>query len=303
MHKIAAIFANLLLAAFPTASFSEGSQPAKAAPSIPTIPLWPDGKMPGQGAPKPEEIKYDTGGNVYTLTYVSQSDIAVFKAPGANPGTPAMIICPGGGYGLLAYRGEGVEVAKWLNSIGITGVLLKYRVPNNRNGALQDIQRAVRLVRFHANEWNINPERLGVIGFSAGGHLCVRLSTSYVKDAYPKIDTVDEVSCRPDFVVLVYPGYLADATGQLAPEFSITPNIPPTLIVHTDDDLHHIAGSRAYFAALQARHLPVEFCCFTTGSHGYGMHPKPNTEAVAWPQHCQDWLIKNGILGSAGAKK
>ena len=137
-----------------------------------TVPLWPKGRMPGRGSTGVERKLPSRGDNVLRITDVNEPAITVFKAPGTNKPTSAVVICPGGAYNILAYDKEGTEIAAWLNSIGITGVVLKYRVPNNQDGAFQDIQRAVRLVRHNAGDWNISADRIGVIGFSAGGHLC-----------------------------------------------------------------------------------------------------------------------------------
>lgn len=169
------------------------------------LALWPKGQMPGKPAPEPEREEPSRNDNVIRITHVSRPMLTLYKAPEqAGKPVPAIIICPGGGYGSLAYNKEGSEIAEWLNSIGVTGVVLKYRVPDNRDGAFQDIQRAMRLLRTHAQAWNIDPARVGVIGFSAGGHLCVRLSTQFNEAAYAPIDAADQLSCRPDFTLLVY---------------------------------------------------------------------------------------------------
>ena len=147
-----------------------------------------------------------------------------------------MIVCPGGGYGHLVQDKEGSEIATWLNAHGISAVVLKYRVPGNREGALQDLQRALSLARVHAAEWNIDPHRLGVIGFSAGGHLSAKTSTLAGERTYPAIDDIDQQSCRPDFAVLVYPAYLAKKDGKLAPDLKIHASIPPTLMIQSEDD-------------------------------------------------------------------
>ena len=269
------------------------SAPSTAAGII--VPLWPDGKMPGHGAALPESQTplQPKPGSVLRITNVSQPTLDIFKVPGATGPVPAVIICPGGGYGILAYNLEGTEIAAWLNSLGITAIVLKYRVPDNRDGAFQDIQRAVRLVRSHATEWGIQPDKLGAIGFSAGGHLVARLSTNFDQPAYPAIDSADKLSCRPDFVLLAYPGYL-NVKGKLAPEIPLSPAMPPTLIVVAEDDLHHFIDSKTYDAALTASNISHEYIHYQTGGHGFGL--RSHLEAKAWPTQAAGWLRKSGIL-------
>lgn len=258
-----------------------------------TLSLWPASKMPGRGPAGKERELPSKGDNVIRLTDVHEPAISVFKAPGAGKHTPAVVVCPGGGYGALAYNKEGTEVAVWLNSIGVTGIVLKYRVPGNRDGAFQDVQRALRLVRQNAAQWNIAPNRIGVMGFSAGGHLSARLSTHADQPTYPKLDAVDEQNIRPDFTILIYPAYLATA-GKLAEELPISAKTPPTFIVHTEDDKSFVAGSKIYHTALEAAKVPNEFFLVATGGHGYGL--RSQKEVSVWPKKCQEWLIKVGIL-------
>ncbi|MGB8353183.1 MAG: alpha/beta hydrolase [Chthoniobacteraceae bacterium] len=277
--------------AFSTMTFAQTPSPEPATSGI-ILPVWPDGKMPGHGADQPEHPNSVPPGGPVKITFVSQPTIEIFKAPGAHGPVPAMIISPGGGYGLLAYKGEGTDIAHWLNTLGITGIVLKYRVPNNRDGAYQDIQRTMRLTRLHAAEWGIQADKLGVIGFSAGGHLSARLSTNFDKAAYPAIDDADKLGCRPDFVVLVYPGYLGD-NGTLAPELPVGASTPPTLIVITEDD-HHFIGSKVYDAALTAANIPHELQTYPTGGHGYGLHS--DKDVKVWPVHAAEWLHKIGVM-------
>lgn len=259
----------------------------RAADAPTVVPLWPAGKMPGIGAASPESEAPSKGDGVIRLTNVSEPTLTVFRAPAATAPTPAVIICPGGGYQILAMNKEGTDVATWLNTLGITGIVLKYRVPNNRNGALQDIQRAVRLVRSRQKEWNIEAHRVGVMGFSAGGHLCARMSTAHGTASYPAIDDVDRLNDRPDFTVLVYPAYLGENKN---PEHNLTVSakVPPTFIVHSDDDTKFIDGSKSYAKDLTAAGVPHEFALYPTGGHGYGLHS--TKEAKVWPSTCAVWL-------------
>jgi acetyl esterase/lipase len=249
------------------------------------------------------------GDNVERITNVSSPTITVYPAPGQGAPAPAAIICPGGGYGKLAINKEGSEIAAWLNSLGITAVVLKYRVPNNRAGALQDVQRAMRLVRGHCSEWNIDPHSVGIIGFSAGGHLAALLSAGQGDAAYESIDNSDALGLRPDFAVLVYPAYLADNDGRLAPEFKISSKIPPILIIHSEDDLKYVAGSKALHANLEAANVPHRLLLYPSGGHGYGL--RCEKDAKAWPEAAKTWLTENmviaptlgGLPGASNAEK
>ncbi len=260
--------------------------PLAAQAAVEPLSLWPAGQMPGlaavPGAIKPGSEK----------AAVTTPTITIYPASTGKP-APAILVCPGGGYDHLAIDKEGIEIAKWLNSLGITAAVLKYRVPGNRDGALQDALRAIRLLRSRASDWNIDPTRIGAMGFSAGGHLSARLSTNFDHNAYPALDEIDRASARPDFVVLVYPAYL-EVKGQLAPELSLRAKIPPTLILHNEDDTAYIRSSKVYHAALDAAHIPNEFVLFATGGHGYGL--RSTQDVKAWPDRCEKWLRKIGVL-------
>ena len=249
--------------------------------------------MPGHGSKNPETQNHPTNGGILRITDVSQPTLEVFKAPGAAGSVPAMIICPGGGYGLLAYNFEGTDVAAWLNSLGITCIVLKYRVPNNRDGAFQDIQRAMRFARQHAADWGIQADKLGAIGFSAGGHLVARLSNHFEQAAYPPIDAADQLGCRPDFAILVYAAYLDDH-GKLMADMPVSPATPPTLVVTTEDDVHHAVDGKTYAAALKAAHVPEELLVYPTGGHGFGLRSQQDVKV--WPLDAAEWLRKTGIL-------
>ena len=266
------------------------SDPAvTAAPT--TTDLWPEDKMPGRGAREAEIALPARGDNVVRLTNVSRPSLMVFPSNRSKEPSPAVIVCPGGGYGYLAFNKEGTEIAAWLNSAGFTALVLKYRVPNLRDGAMQDLQRALSLARARAPEWNLDPHRLGVIGFSAGGHLAAKASTGFEKRAYPPLDAADQQSCRPDFAMLVYPAYL-EKDGKIADELNLKANIPPTLIVHSEDDQKFVPGSKLYHAALDAAGISNEFKLYPTGGHGYALHCE--REARAWPEAALEWVRKAG---------
>lgn len=266
---------------------------ADAAETPVALPIWPSGKMPGATAAAPEMETPAKGDGVTRLTNVSEPTLTVFPAPSAASPAPAVIICPGGGYQILAMNKEGTAVAAWLNTLGVTGIVLKYRVPKNREGALQDIQRAVRLTRARHKEWNIDPSRVGVMGFSAGGHLCARLSTTHGTASYPPIDEVDRQDDRPDFAVLVYPAYLGD-DGNLANDLTISNKAPSSFIAHSEDDKGFVKGSKRYVEALAAAKVTHEFALYQTGGHGYGLHSAK--DAKAWPDRCATWLRTIQVL-------
>lgn len=252
------------------------------------IALWPDGRMPGTAATAPEAL-VPRGDGFTRITNISRPTLEVHPAvrDDGQP-APAVIVCPGGGYRYVVVDKEGSTVAEWLNASGITAFILKYRTPDNRDGALQDVQRAIRLVRARSAEFAIDPTKIGIIGFSAGGHVSARASTRFGDPAYPAIDAVDEHSARPDFAMLVYPAYLDDGKGGVSPDLDLQAAIPPTLIVHTDDDRAFIAGSRVYAAALAAAKREHRFLLYPTGGHGYGLNCQG--DAKVWPDQAEEWL-------------
>lgn len=264
------------------------------------VRVWPAGKMPGQVADSPETLRSPARIDAIRVTNVSEPTLTLFPAKDGHGAAPAMIVCPGGGYGYVVVDKEGSEIAGWLNSLGIHAVVLKYRVPKNRKGALQDLQRSLSLVRARAVEWDIDPSRVGVIGFSAGGHLCARASTQFGNRNYSPIDTIDRFSCRPALAVLVYPAYL-ERDGQLATELDLKADIPPTLIVHSDDDKPFAPGSRRYVAALDATGVVNEFLNYATGGHGYGL--RSTRDARAWPDDARRWLIEQGFANATRITK
>lgn len=257
------------------------------------VDVWPEGRMPGKGAKEPEaEVPRKDG--FHRITNVSRPALTLFQA-NRKDGTPApaMIICPGGGYSYTVMDKEGTEIAAWLNANGISALVLKYRTPNNREGALQDAQRSLSLTRAHATKWKIDPKRLGIIGFSAGGNVAAKASAPLEERSYPSIDAVDQESCSPDFAALVYPAYLDDKAGHVSPDLNLKAYIPPTLIVHSEDDKTHVVGSKIYHAALDAARIAHEFKLYPTGGHGYALHC--DRDAKAWPEDALKWLHSIGV--------
>jgi acetyl esterase/lipase len=282
-------------------------------PDHPTMPIWPGG-APGAAANAPAEVDTTTAkdnliagkplirlGNVSvpTITYYAPHALGGPVPPGP---TPAVVVFPGGGYHILAIDLEGTEVCDWLNSAGIACVLLKYRVPDSgpypkSAAALQDAQRAVGLVRLHAKEWNIDPKKVGVLGFSAGGHLVAALSTHFEKRLYNAVDAADSLSCRPDFSVVIYPGYLALAEKDFAPNADIHPtkDTPPTIIVQAEDDPVHVENAVVYFAQLKKAGVSAELHVFAQGGHGYGLRPT-ELPVTHWPKLVETWMRTIKVL-------
>ena len=223
------------------------------------------------------------------------------RIKGKNSGA-AVVVFPGGSYRILAIDLEGTEVCEWLNSAGITCVLLKYRVPDSgpypkSSAALQDAQRALGIVRSHAAEWHIDANRIGVLGFSAGAHLAAALSTHFDQRLYDPIDAADQISCRPDFAVIVYPGYLALADQNFAanPDIHVTDKTPPSFIVQAEDDSVHVENATVYFLALKNAKVPAELHIYAQGGHGYGLR-RTTLPVTTWPQSDETWLHTIQIL-------
>ncbi len=257
-------------------SFAENCGPV-------TVRLWPDRPQAG------EREEPGNGRNVCRITDITDPSISFYPVHKDGQLAPSVLVCPGGGYRILAIDLEGTEIAEWLNSIGFSAAVLKYTVPDNRPAALQDVQRAMRLIRAKNKEWGIDPNRLGVIGFSAGGHLAARLSTSYTVPAYAPVDAADLMSCRPDFTILIYPAYLGDETYHLPDGMAVAADTPSAFIVQTQDDRAYVNSSIAYALALKAQHVPVELHLFPDGGHGFGLRPS-DKPVSHWPELCERWL-------------
>jgi len=275
-------------------SSAEAPKAQTASEENVAVRIWP-ALVAGQAGEPTETVQPDEGDNIIRLTDITIPTMTVYKAKGTKGPAPAVLVCPGGGYNILAIDLEGTEIAEWLNSIGVTAVVLKYRVPDNKEGAFADVQRAMSLVRYHAKDFNIDPKRLGVIGFSAGGNLCGKISTNFEKKSYDPIDRIDELSCRPDFAMLVYP-YLFGKDDKLARDIVVTEKTPSTILIHTQDDWVKAQNSIFYYLALKKAKVPSELHVFPSGGHGYGL--RPSKHAVSgWPKLCEAWLKKMGIIG------
>lgn len=297
--------ATALLVAASVVSAADAATPAPA-PALPgdpaaTIDVWP-GQAPGETGKIGEEgFEPDKPGSkpVKRLGKVSKPTLTVFKPAKDKDTGAAVVICPGGGYSILAWDLEGLEVAHWLNSVGVTGIVLKYRVPRREGrpkheAPLQDAQRALSLARSHAKDWSIDPARIGILGFSAGGHLAATTATNFDKRAYEPVDDADKLSCRPDFAVLVYPAYLVEKE-QMSPEVRVTAETPPVFFAHAADDPHSCENSVGMFLALKKAKVPAELHIYAKGGHGFGLRPTENP-CCTWPARAAEWMKSRGLL-------
>ncbi len=265
--------------------------------------LWPQG-VPGE-TDEPGPAKAQAGDDgVLRVTYVGEPTITVYRAAEKSASGCAVVICPGGGYNILAWDKEGTEVAEWLNSIGVTGIVLKYRVPRRdkdqpHKAPLQDAQRAIRLARGNAEKWAIDPTRIGILGFSAGGNLTVMAGTHWDRTTYERMDEADDLSCRPDFMVPIYAAYLGDKDDPwtLSPLVRVTDKTPPTFMAVTQDDKQRGAHAALLLVALKKAGVPSELHVYSRGGHGYGLR-RSNNPVCTWPNRCEDWLRVSGLLES-----
>lgn len=281
--------------------------PGLVGAGSPTIlELWPN-KPPGETGVIGEE-KYLTSRPEELcqkkLTNVSKPTIAIYRPTKVKDTGAVVVIAPGGGYHILAEDLEGEEVADWLNSIGVTAIVLKYRVPRRADqpkneppiGALQDAQRAISMVRSKAKSLGIDGRRIGLLGFSAGGHLTAWTSTNSDRRSYPSIDEIDQSSCRPDFSILIYPAYLQKpGLMELQETVRVSANAPPSFLVHAADDPLSYENSIAFYKALVRLGVPAELHVYAKGGHGFGLRPSPNP-CSTWPKRCEEWMKSRGLL-------
>jgi acetyl esterase/lipase len=278
------------------------------------VELWPD-KVPDEtdaiGAekvvmsPKLDRKQVEVTESTKMITNVTKPTITICRPAKDKDTGAAVVICPGGGYWNLYWELEGEEVAAWLNSLGVTGIILKYRVPRRPDEVkgeparrpLQDAQRAVSLVRSRAKEWGIDPKRIGMVGFSAGGHLAVATATSFDKRSYEPSDDIDKISCRPDFAILVYSGYLkAKDTDELAPGLRIPKETPPIFLAHGGDDIiSSPEHSVVMYLALKRAGVPAELHIYATATDDFGVRPS-DRPCSTWTQSCAAWLREQGFV-------
>jgi acetyl esterase/lipase len=309
----------------------------QSSPGHTQVPIWPGAAPDAQPVAGPEDYVTTStsviaGRQVYAVRNVTRPTMTVYSPEGNNTGA-AVVVFPGGGYQILAIDLEGTEVCDWLTSKGITCVLLKYRVtdvgPYPKSGpypespmALEDAQRTLGLVRFHAAEWHIDPHKIGVLGFSAGGHLSAAMSTHFETRSYPAVDAADKESCRPDFAVVIYPGHLslpaaewdakqgtkkfviphpdhlsiADKSLALNPDLHVTSQTPPTFLLQAEDDhVDNVNDSLAYYVALKNAGVSVEMHLYPHGGHAFGLR-RTELPITGWPQLAETWLGTIGMI-------
>jgi acetyl esterase/lipase len=271
---------TIILMTFSITTFSQKNE---------IIYLWP-GKVPGElKEKKPPLVAVSENDKILRYSEITNPAIEVYSPDPSVRNGSAVIVCPGGGYHILAYDLEGTEIAGWLNKMGFTAFILQYRIPDNKAGALQDVQRAMRITRNNSKKWSIDPEKIGVMGFSAGGSLSARASTLFNNRTYSPVDRSDSLSCRPSFTMLIYPAYLDEGTNHtLTPELELNKDVPPVFIFQTADDPY---GNSALImaGALRNAGLPVEIHMLSTGGHGYGLRPG-KIAAETWPLLAEKWV-------------
>lgn len=277
-----------------------------------TLRLWPadvpgsPAKVKGEEADMTKsEDRLIAGRRIIKLGNVSEPEMHVYLPEPKDANGGAVVICPGGGFSILAWDLEGTEVAQWLNSLGYAGIVVKYRVPTRElgdpgkwQGPVMDTQRAIRLTRKYAADWRIEPQRIGVLGFSAGGETAARAATAKAERLYEAIDDAEQQSCAPNFAILVYPGGIADGQGDLKPDYRVDENTPPMLFVHAADDRISCLNSVALFMALQQAGVQAELHVFAAGGHGYGLR-ETELPVTRWSQLAADWLDQIGTSRSA----
>ncbi len=271
-----------------------------------TLKLWPS--TPPGGIPEGiGEEKWTPGNENPPIVRVGNVSIPTLGFyPAENPNGACVVIFPGGGFEILAYNLEGTEIAQWLNSIGVSAVIVKYRVPLRAGlpkhyAPLQDAQRAIRLTRAHAEEWGIDPSKIGVLGFSAGGRLTVAAALDYDVKTYDPIDEADELSARPDFAIPIYPAYLMDderdmkASTPLSDELNIREGLPPFFISVAGNDENRPAAAARFFIQLKEVGVPCELHIPVKGGHGYGLRSYGGV-ASEWGSNCEKWMRAMNIL-------
>ena len=269
------------------------------------IAIWPGG-LPA-GAVKLDDAtiaKLKSELTVERIKYVDTPTLTVYEAPEESANGCAVIICPGGGYNILAWPKEGTEVAQWFNTIGVTAFVLKYRVPrripdNIHWEPLQDVQRAIRVVRHQADKWKIDADRIGTLGFSAGGHLTVMSGVQYNTKSYDRVDAADDLSCRPDFICPIYAAYLGgnykDDIAELGSLVTVTKDTPPAFMAVTFDDSMRGAQSALLFVRLKEHGVAAELHAYAKGGHGYGIRASDNPVS-SWNLHLAAWMKSSGLL-------
>lgn len=282
-----------------------------AAADKPVISLWPNG-LPKDAKPldakQIESLKAKQTSE--RITYVAEPTMTLYRAPAKSANGAGVVICPGGGYHILAWPKEGLEVAEWFNSIGVTAVVLKYRVPRRDPEKphwepLQDAQRAIRLMRKNAKEWGVDADRIGILGFSAGGHLTVMAGTHYDEKTYDRVDDADDLSARPDFMCPIYAAYLGndykDNRAEIGSLVKITKQTPPTFMAVTLDDTWRGVQAGLLLAKFKDAGVPAEAHIYASGGHGYGLRPS-DKPVSRWHLRLGEWMKASGLTSSGSSK-
>ncbi len=269
----------------------------------PVLRLWPDGLPAGSkqiDSKRAETLKAKT--TTQRIAFVDDPTLTVYPAPEDKAVGCAVVVCPGGGYNILAWPKEGLEIAAWFNSFGVTAAVLKYRVPRRSREEphvepLQDAQRAIRLVRKNAVTWGVDPGRVGLLGFSAGGHLTVMSALYPHRKTYDRVDDADDLSCRPDFAIPIYAAYLGDKDDptRLSASVKITKSTPPMFMAVTWDDSWRGLHAALLLAELKKANVPAELHVYSKGGHGYGIRPSGNP-VMTWNRRCEEWMRLSGLL-------
>ena len=274
-----------------------------AADPAAVVNVWP-GKAPGEtkeiGPEVTQPAKPDEKSPTIRLTNISRPTLHVYLPPKAKQNGTAVVICPGGGFHILAWDKEGTEVAEWFNSIGVSAFVMKYRTPTADRqppwlAPAQDAQRAVSLIRSRAGEWGLKADRIGLLGFSAGGSTAANAAIKSSTRLYEATDDTDQASCRPDFVALIYPAYLVDGKGELKSDLAVTKETPPMFLAHAFNDGVSCENSVQLFLALKRAGVPADLHVYSTGGHGFGLRVSDDPVST-WPQRCEDWLRSRGLL-------
>jgi acetyl esterase/lipase len=305
--KLFSMILPLLLASI---VFALVVSPGVAAESPTVIHVW-SGMAPGEPKDLGPEVTQPAkaGENPPTtrITNISSPTMTVFLPPADKRNGTAVVICPGGGYNILAWDKEGTEVAEWLNTLGVSAFVLKYRTPTSGRmtpwlAPAQDAQRAISVVRHRASEWNLSDDRIGLLGFSAGGSTAAQAALKSNARLYEVTDDADRTSCRPDFVTLIYPAYLVDDKGQLKSDLIVTKESSPMFLAHAFNDPISCENSVQLFLALKKATVPADLHIYSSGGHGFGLRPSEQP-ASTWPKRCEEWMKQRGLLTRQPASK
>lgn len=281
---------------------------SRAADPVEVINIWPDTPPgPEREVGEEKDITKPTDRLVGSSRIIKLANVATPQAhvyiPSKRNSGSSVVVCPGGGYSILAWDLEGTEVAEYLNSIGVTAIVLKYRVPTRSVAPkwlqpVQDAQRTISIVRSRAKEWGLDGSRIGILGFSAGGHTAAMTALT-AKRLYEPVDDLDKASHKANAGILIYPAYLSNREQTaLQDDVKVTRDAPPMFMVHAYDDPVTPASSLLLALELKRQKVPCELHMFDVGGHGYGLRPVDGLPVTRWPRQCTAWLVRNGWAAS-----